>query len=536
MQGTPQEPGRSSRLPSRIRAGELGHQPQARVGRAHRRRERMKSAGRVLPSEGTKRGGTVEGKSELFIVPRKRGNASQRTPWREGRAGTTEPLEGKMSGPQTPASVSTKLQRIAELARKAPELSFRSLAHHIDAELLGVAYRRTRKDGAVGVDGQTAAEYSENLEERLSSLLDRFKAGTYRAPPVKRVYIPKDRKGRRPIGIPTFEDKILQRAVSMVLEAVYEQDFLDCSYGFRPGRSAHQALEAVWEGVMAMGGAWVLEIDIESYFDSIDHGHLRSFLDQRVCDGVLRRAIGKWLNAGVLEQGQVFHPESGTPQGGVISPLLANVYLHEVLDKWFEHQARPRLRGRTRVVRYADDAVIIFEHEDDARRVQAVLPKRFGKFGLCLHPDKTRLVDFRRPRGSKRPRGRSFDLLGFTHYWGKSRRGNWVVKRKTMSSRFSRALRAIREWCSRKRHAPIGEQHRQLCMKVRGHYAYYGVTGNGRALRTFVRQVERAWRKWLDRRSGHAKVTWARFRDILRRHPLPPPRIVHSALRHAAKP
>jgi group II intron reverse transcriptase/maturase len=262
-----------------------------------------------------------------------------------------------------------------------------SLSHHIDIEWLTEAYRRTRKNGAVGVDGQTAEEYAKNLQANLAVLLDRAKGGTYRAPPVKRVNIPKGTgKETRPIGIPTFEDKVLQRAVVMALEPIYEQDFLDCSYGFRPERSAHQALEVLREHMMKMRGGWVLELDIRKYFDTMVHRHIQELVRRRVRDGVLLRLIGKWLNAGVMADGTLEYPDAGTPQGGVVSPLLANIYLHEVLDVWFEREVRPRLRGQAHMVRYADDAVLVFETEEDARRVLAALPKRFEKFGLTLHP------------------------------------------------------------------------------------------------------------------------------------------------------
>ena len=309
---------------------------------------------------------------------------------------------------ETPDSnpVSTKLERIAKLAREAPGMAFKTLAHHIDIDWLREAYRRTRKDGATGVDGQTAEEYAANLEDNLRSLLDRAKSGTYRAPPVRRVHIPKGSGAEtRPIGIPTFEDKVLQRAVAMVLEAVYEQDFLDCSYGFRPGRSAHQALDTVWNETMRTAGGWVLEVDMRKFFDTIDHGHMREILRRRVLDGVLLRLIGKWLNAGVLEDGGITYPDAGTPQGGVISPILANIYLHEVLDVWFDREVKPRLSGKATLVRYADDAVLFFANEQDARKVMAVLPKRFGKYGLTLHPEKTRLVEFRRPDKRDPPAG-----------------------------------------------------------------------------------------------------------------------------------
>ena len=381
-----------------------------------------------------------------------------------------------MTGTSKPEDISTRLQSIAKLAREAPDMVLVTLAHHIDVEFLKEAFNRTRKDGAVGVDGQTAEAYAENLEENLQSLLNRFKSGLYRAPPVRRVHIPKgDGKKTRPLGIPTFEDKVLQRAVTMILEAVYEEDFESCSYGFRPARSAHGALKVLWNGLAEIGGGWVLDADIEKFFDRLDHQHLRSFLDQRVRDGVIRRAIGKWLKAGVLEEGQYHRSSEGTPQGGVISPLLANIYLHEALDKWFAKEVRPRLKGKAGLLRYADDFVIVFEREDDARRVMEVLPKRLARFGLTLHPDKTRLLDFRRPRsGGDGPsqRDRSFDFLGFTHHWGQSRRGNWVVRQKTAKSRFKRAVTTTAKWCRRHRLLPVSEQRDSLALKLTGHYGY----------------------------------------------------------------
>jgi len=274
-----------------------------------------------------------------------------------------ELLEGKMEGTSSPVGISTRLQKVATLAKQSPDMVFTTLAHHIDLALLKEAFRLTRKDGATGVDQQTAAEYAEDLDKRLTSLLDRFKSGTYKAPPVRRAYIPKANGTARPIGIPIFEDKVLQRAVAMVLGAVYEQDFLDCSYGFRPGRSCHQALQSLWLGTMGMRGGYVYEVDIRKFFDTLDHGHLRSFLDLRVRDGVIRRVIDKWLKAGVFEAAQLVYPEAGTPQGGVISPLLANIYLHEVLDKWFEHVVKPRLKGEAVLIRYADDFVMVFKEE-----------------------------------------------------------------------------------------------------------------------------------------------------------------------------
>jgi group II intron reverse transcriptase/maturase len=439
-----------------------------------------------------------------------------------------------MAGASKPGTVPTKQQRIAELAKQSPQMGFTSLNHYLDVGWLLEAFLQTRKDGAPGVDGQVGEDYAEHLlEEKLPSLLDRAKSGTYWAPPVRRVRIPKGTGTEtRPLGIPTLEDKVLQRAVVMALEPIYEQDFRDCSYGFRPGRSAHRALQALWQQTMALGGCWLVEVDIRKYFDTLDHAHLRALLRQRVRDGVLLRLIDKWLKAGVLEGEELTYPEAGTPQGGVISPLLANIYLHYVLDVWFEEVVKPRLKGRAFLVRYADDFVMGFACEEDAHRVLGVLPKRFGKYGLTIHPEKTRLVPFRRPSSRPTPTGSesvppagSFDFLGFTHFWSRSQKGSWVVKRKTAGSRFRRALKKIADWCQRNRHLPIGEQHQTLGQKLRGHYAYYGgVMGNLRCLRRFRYEVHRVWRKWLSRRSQHGHWSWDHFNAFLRHVPLPWPR------------
>jgi group II intron reverse transcriptase/maturase len=329
----------------------------------------------------------------------------------------------------------------------------------------------------------------------------------------------------------------------MLLEPIYEQDFHDCSFGFRPGRSAHQALEALWKQTMDSHGGWILEVDIRKFFDTLDHAHLRAFLQHRVRDGVLTCLIGKWLQAGVMADGTVTFPEAGSPQGGVISPVLSNVFLHYVLDDWFEREVKPRLRGRAFLIRYADDFVIGFTEEDDARRVLAVLPQRFGKYGLTIHPDKTRLVPFREPPPAARGKGTgsgtppgTFTLLGFTHYWGRSVRGTWVVKRKTASSRLSRALRSIAPWCRLNRHRPLGEQQHPLGQKLRGHFAYYGITGNAAALSWFRLGVVRCWRKWLNRRNRERSLDWGLFARLLERYPLPPARVVHSVYVRAASP
>jgi RNA-directed DNA polymerase len=478
-------------------------------------------------------------KSERRGTSDEAGEPTRGTRWSKGRRRSMEPLVGKMNEASNSVTVSTKQQRVANLARDAPEMAFNTLAHHIDLAWMREAYRRTRKDGATGVDGQTAQQYEKNLEGNLQKLLDAAKSGAYRAPPVKRVHIPKaDGSQVRPIGVPTFEDKVLQRAVVMLLEPVYEEDFKEFSYGFRPRRSAHDALEALRNGIMEMSGGWAVEVDIRKFFDSVDHGRLRDVLRRRVRDGVVLRLIGKWLNAGVLEDSELSFPGIGTPQGGVISPLLANVFLHEVVDVWFVRDVLPRLSGRGRLVRYADDMLFVFEREDDARRVLAVLPKRFGAHGLTLHPEKTRLVKFTRPPrrppteadGDSAQGSGTFDFLGFTHYWSRSRAGNTVVKRRTAKDRFSRALRRVKEWCQRHRHDPLRAQQQGLASKLRGHYAYFGITANFAALKRLLHEVTRLWRKWLSTRSRDGRLPWKRMDVVLRRFPLPLPRIVR---RHA---
>jgi group II intron reverse transcriptase/maturase len=423
--------------------------------------------------------------------------------------------------------VSTKTEQIEKLARRAPDMVIKTLAHHMDIAWLREAHRRTRKRGATGVDGQTAAEYAQQLESNLARLLEQAKSGSYRAPPVKRVHIPKDNGQSRPLGMPTFEDKLLQRAVAMLLEAVYEQDFLDCSYGFRPGRSAHQALTTLRDTLMEMGGGWLIEVDIRDYFGSIDHQHLREALGQRIGDGVVLRLIGKWLNAGVMEDGQLSYPESGTPQGGVISPLLANVYLHVVLDTWFEREVKPRLGGKAKLVRFADDFVIAFEQEADARRVYEVLPKRFAKYGLQLHPEKTRLVPFKRPPpsndGDRRPgvAQETFTLLGFQLFWAVSERGYWVIEVKTAPSRFTRTLHRMNEWCRTHRHLPVADQWKKIRRALIGHFNYFAVVGNAGRLLALRHEVYGIWRRWLNRRSQRARMTWAKMRLLHQRYPLP---------------
>lgn len=425
-------------------------------------------------------------------------------------------------------SVSARQQHIAEMARKYAGSPLTTLSHQLDLLWLREAYGRVRRDSAPGVDGQTVAGYGENLEANLRDLLERAKSGRYRAPLVKRVHIPKSETETRPIGMPTVENKVLERAVVMLLEPVYEREFLDCSFGFRPGRSAHQALEAVRNAVMAMGGGWVLDVDVRKYFDTIPHQKLREVLSLRIRDGVIGRLVGKWLKAGIWEAGQVSYPEAGTPQGGVISPMLSNIYLHEVLDGWFEGTIKPGLCGRAELIRFADDFVVICEKREDAEALLAQVTERFRSYGLTIHPEKTRIVDFRHPwKGDRNPQ--TFDFLGFTHYWGKTRGGGCAVKRQTKGKKFRAALQQIGAWCKLNRHAPLAQQHRQLSEKVRGHYAYYGIRGNHRALASFRHEAKRLWHYWLSRRSRESNGSGRLWRLLTEHLRLPVARIVHAA-------
>ena len=429
----------------------------------------------------------------------------------------------------------TSLRGIAEKAARDSKHRFGNLFGLLNPSFLVDSWRFLNKRSAPGIDRVDAREYGPDLQGHVEDLVERLQTGRYHAKLVRCQYIPKGKNEQRPLGIPTLEDKVLQRGVAMLLEPIYEQDFYDSSYGFRPGRSAHQALDALWQQAMDQQGGYIVEVDIQHFFDTLDRKHLRTFLQQRINDGVVLRLIGKWLHAGVLDKGQLHFPEAGSPQGGVISPLLSNVYLHYVLDEWFEQQIKPCLKGTAYLVRYGDDFVLGFTQQEDAQRMMAVLPKRFGKYGLTLHSDKTRLIPFQRPwvgatgkSGGSGPQQRSFDLLGFTHYWGRSRKGNWVIKRKTASNRLSRALHKISQWCRRNRHRPVREQHHILSQKLRGHYAYYGITGNSSALAGFRYQVAKIWHKWLSRRHRGKSIPWERFKRLLERYRLPPTRVIHS--------
>jgi len=413
----------------------------------------------------------------------------------------------------------------AERASKYKQEALTNLHQFIDEKLLQNSYHSLNKNSSPGVDGKFWHNYSLESHFRIPELLGEFKSGKYKAPNIRRVYIPKGKTGKRPLGIPTIEDKILQESVRRVLTPLYEEDFKDFSYGFRRGYSAHQAIEYMFKEVSFKKTYHIIDADIQNYFGSIDHGILREILARRMKDGVIDRMIAKWLKAGILEGQQLTYPKEGTPQGGVISPLLSNIYLHHVLDEWFSEEIQPLLKGRSFIVRYADDFVLGFEHAEDARRVMGVLSKRFAKYKLVLHPDKTKLISL----DSKERGNRSFDFLGFTHFLGSTRKGKLVLKRKTSSKKLTVSITKVGEWIKRNRHRKLKELIYELNTKLRGHYAYYGITFNYRSLNSFRRQVENLLHKWLNRRGGKPNWQWERFVKLITEwYPLIKPKIYHS--------
>jgi len=433
-----------------------------------------------------------------------------------------------MTNASTLAPMSPQLRKAAERARREPDGRFHALAYLLDVPALARAYERLRGEAAVGVDGVTKESYGQDLRGNLRGLHERLRTQRWRHQPIRRVHIPKEQGKTRPLGISAFEDKIVQDAIREVLGAIYEQDFLGCSYGFRPGRGAHDAIRAVHRAVDQGVMNWVLEADIVSFFDSLDRDRLSEMLQERVADGSLLRLIGKCLHVGVLDGAEFSAPEAGTAQGSVLSPLLGNVYLHHVLDRWFEREVKPRLHGRACLIRYADDFVIGFERREDAERVLAVLGKRLQRYGLTLHPDKTRLVPFRQPgndqAGGKGPA--TFDFLGFTLHWRRARSGRWRLGCKTRCARLRRAINAVYDWCRHQRHQPLAVQHAALVSRLQGHFNYFGVNGNLQCLKDLLYHTKRAWYKWLRRRSQRVRLTWERFAQLLRAYPLPSPRVV----------
>jgi group II intron reverse transcriptase/maturase len=447
-------------------------------------------------------------------------------------------------------SVFPGLQRIAQKAKEDPQAQFTSLAHHLTLDLYREAWSRLSKGSSPGVDGVTARRYEQNLEENLRKLQERVKElDHYRAPPALRKYIPKEgstnasKPAQRPIAIGVTDDKVAQGGVRILLETIYEQDFLPFSFGFRPGRGPHDALEALWQILMQGWVTVVLDVDIQGFYDTMQHPWIMRFVGHRIKDRTILRLIGKWLNAGVMENGRIEHPEKGAPQGAVISPVLSNLYLHHVLDLWADRRMKPQMKGKMAMIRYADDVVVCFQYQEDAEKLHQALKERLAVFGLTLHPEKTKLVPFRKTGSERNPEDNdpsakppmttsgTFDVLGFTHYWGRSRQGTPVVKRKTSGKRLRRFLLRIWQWCKEHRHAPLEEQAQGLSLKLQGHYNYYGLTHNMLWIKKAYYEVCRAWRFWLKRRSQRGRARWDWLKRQLARFRVPTPHLPRSWLR-----
>jgi RNA-directed DNA polymerase len=476
--------------------------------------ERGKSDGRVVPVKPANKFVRAEAES-----------VEERRPAEGNTASKTRP--GLRAGPGAPSA----LERVREVARRDKEARFTALLHHVDLDRLRAAYWAIRPQAAPGVDGVTWEAYGQDLQVRLQDLHARLHSGRYRARPSRRSYIPKADGRQRPLGIATLEDKIVQRAVVEVLNAVYEVDFLGFSYGFRPGRNPHQALDALSVGIWRKKVNWVLDADIRDFFTNLDHDWLEKFLEHRIADQRVLRLIRKWLAAGVIEDGEWSQTEQGAPQGASVSPLLANVYLHYVFDLWANWWRRRWAHGDVIIVRFADDFIVGFEYQEDAQRFLVELGERFAKFGLELHPDKTRLIEFgrfaaknRQARGLGKPE--TFDFLGFTHICARMRDGRFWVRRITISKRMRAKLREVKDQLVRRRYQPVPEQARWLASVVRGHRAYYAVPGNRAAVATFRTQVTRLWHEALERRSQRTRINWVRMNRLATRW-LPPARVVH---------
>jgi len=426
----------------------------------------------------------------------------------------------------------TKLALVSRRARQDPKFQFTSLAHLLNAEFLRGCYRSLGKDKACGIDGRSWREYGENLDGNLADLVDRLKARKYKPLPAKRVYIPKNDKETRPLGLPAIEDKIVQKGIARILEAIYEADFMDCSYGFRPRRSCHQALKAVNDTIMFKPVNHIIEGDIKGFFDNVSHDWMMKFLQVRIRDSSLLLLIRRFLKAGYMESGKLIRTEDGTPQGGNLSPMLANIFLHYVLDLWFVKRVQRGIRGQCYLVRYADDFICMVQHRHSANELESMLRERFTEFGLSLHPQKTGTISFGRfeRQNARRDnrRANTFDFLGFTHYCGRNRKGKFLLGRRTSGKKFRKACAQINEWLRQIRIIRIKDWWPVLAAKLRGHYNYYGVSGNSRMIANFGYRAIRAVYKWLNRRSDRKSRNWKQLNAYLAHYPLPLARIVHN--------
>ena len=475
------------------------------------------------------------GKSDNPVVPAKPPNKAEAPAAEVGEErglAKGNSLERDGLRTQSRTGPHSALERVRQAAIKAKKQRFTALLHHVyDIERLRKAYREAKRDAAAGIDGETWQHYGQDLEAHLRDLSDRLKRGAYRAKPVRRTYIPKADGRQRPLGVPTLEDKIVQRAVVEVLNSIYETDFLGFSYGFRPGRSPHHALDALSAGLMTRKVNWVLDADIRSFFDTLEHEWLVKFVEHRVADQRVVRLIQKWLNAGVLEDGKRIVSEVGAVQGGSISPLLANIYLHYVFDLWLQRWRQTQARGEVIAVRFADDFTVGFEHRHEAEQFLAELRERFAKFGLELHPDKTRLIPFGRKADREWRAGRgekpgTFNFLGFTHSSGKTRKGGFTVLRQTMRKRWQAKLQAVKAELRQRMHLPVPEQGAYLRSVVQGHVRYFGVPFNGPSIGLFRRGAAWLWWRVLKRRSQTHHLSWQRMQTYIQRW-LPPARICH---------
>jgi RNA-directed DNA polymerase len=453
--------------------------------------------------------------------------------WREGSRGNAKGFGGDICrAHRTGGQVVTKLESLTLRAREDPKCKFTSLAHLLSEEFLRECFWELKRDKASGIDGVTVQEYEVNLEENLKDVVERLKAKRYRPQPVRRAYIPKPGGEKRPLGILVVEDKVVQRGLKKILEAIFEVDFMDVSYGFRPNRSCHDALDVLDKAIMTKQVNFIVDMDIEKFFDTIDHGWLMRCLRERIIDTSLLRLIGRFLKAGVMEEGEYIEVDRGTPQGGVISPILANIYLHYILDLWFEKDVKKQLTGYAQLVRYCDDFIVCFQRGDEAKAFEEMLRQRLGKFGLKIAEGKSRVIGFGRYEWEKaRQEGRevaTFDFLGFTHYCDKTRRGKFKLGRKTSSKRFRQKMKAVNHWLKRVRNqVTLAEWWKVYRLKLLGHYRYYGISGNMLALRKFYRETSQLAYKWINRRSQKKSFTYAQYCTFKKYNPLPEPKIYH---------